>query len=107
MNVASLILAAVAIASALTVVLKRPWTLRLARRNTPPEVWGTPLFLETNMVLSGAWSALYAVAAVLAASAPLWVNLAFGAALVAVGRLSPRFAAAYAAWRRAGAQNAP
>lgn len=100
MNVAVVVLGSVAVASTLTVLLKRPWTLRLARRHTPPEAWSTPLFLETNMVLSAAWSVLLIVAALLAAGAPLWVNVTWGIALAVLGRLSPRFAATYAARRR-------
>ena len=89
-------LAAISIAS---IIVKRPWTIVMARRSTPPEVWSTPLFLETDLVVTGAWALLFVVGAALVSLAPLWVNLSFGALLFLLGRLSPRFGSWYAARR--------
>ncbi|MFI0258861.1 hypothetical protein ACH4OW_07455 [Streptomyces sp. NPDC017056] len=44
-------------------VARRPFTLAIARRKAPPEVWGTPVFLRINYVLSAVWGASFALAA--------------------------------------------
>jgi hypothetical protein len=93
------ILGSLALISVLSLLMKRPWTIIVARRSTPPEVWSTDLFLETNMIITGAWAALFFVAALLATLAPTWVNLAFGALLVALGFLSSRFGSWYSTRR--------
>ena len=86
-------------ASMVSVLVKRPWTTFIAKRHNPPEVWSTDLFRETNMILSAGWSILFAGAAVMAAVAPLWVNLAYGVFLFSMGRLSPKLAAWYSSRR--------
>ena len=48
-----------------------------------------PLFLETNLVITGAWAVLFAVAAVLTVWAPAWVSLGYGIMLFIAGRKSP------------------
>src|SRR6185295_19702525 len=67
--------AALALASLGSILVGRPWTIPLARRHTPPEVWATALFLETNVMLTAAWAVLFAGGAGLALTAPLWVQL--------------------------------
>ncbi|MFH8344953.1 hypothetical protein [Streptomyces sp. NPDC018045] len=42
---------------------RRPFTLAIARRKAPPEVWRTRLFLRINHVLSAAWAASFTLAA--------------------------------------------
>jgi hypothetical protein len=78
LNVATYILGTMAGVSLFSVLIKRPWTILVARRHTPPEVWPTALFLETNMVISGAWTLLFALAAFLSIILPLWANLTVG-----------------------------
>ena len=90
MEIATAVLGSLAVGSAASVVLRRPWTTFIAKRHDPPEVWETPLFLETNRVLSGAWAGLFGVAAGLAELAPPWLNLAFGALLFGLGLLSTK-----------------
>jgi all-trans-retinol 13,14-reductase len=89
-------LSALSIASMLA---RRPWTMRIARRHTSPEVWETALFLETNLVITAGWALLFAGAAALTATAPLWLNVAYGGLLVLLGRLSPRFGSWYSSRR--------
>ncbi len=89
-------LSALSIASMLA---RRPWTILVARRHTPPEVWETDLFLETNLIITAGWAILFAGAAALAVSAPLWPNVAYGGLLVLLGRLSPRFGSWYSSRR--------
>jgi hypothetical protein len=99
MHVFTWILGLLAFASLASVVAKRPWTTSIAKRHNPPEVWSTDLFHETNMVISGGRSLLFASAAVLAAVAPLWLNLAYGGILTVLGYLSPKFGARYSSRR--------
>ncbi|MBM3223746.1 MAG: hypothetical protein FJZ47_08110 [Candidatus Tectomicrobia bacterium] len=89
-----------AVGSLLTVLLGRPWTTYIARRHTPPAVWPTPLFRETNIVMTLLWALLFGLAGLLAAWLPVWVQLPMGALLYVLGRLSPWLASCYAAWRR-------
>ena len=84
-----------ALASLASVIARRPWTSVIARRQNPPEVWSTDLFRETNMLISGGWSLLFAGSALLAALAPLWLNLGYGVLLIALGHFSSRFGAWY------------
>jgi hypothetical protein len=88
-----------ALAALLSVLARRPWTSLIARRQNPPEVVASDLFRETNMVISGGWALLFAGAALLAAVAPLWLNLGYSALLLLLGRLSPKFGTWYAARR--------
>ena len=99
MHVGVWIFGLLALASLASVIARRPWTSVIARRHNPPEVWSTDLFRETNMVISGGWSLLFAGAALLAARAPLWLNLGYGVLLVALGHFSPRLGAWYSSRR--------
>jgi hypothetical protein len=99
MNVGVWILGSLALASLASVLARRPWTSVLARRHNPPEVWSTDLFRETNMVISGGWAFFFAGASVMAAFAPLWLNLGYGALLVVLGYFSSRFGAWYSSRR--------
>jgi hypothetical protein len=95
MHVGVWIFGSLALASLASVLARRPWTSVIARRHSPPEVWSSDLFRETNMVISGGWSFLFAGGALLAALAPLWLNLGHGVLLVALGQFSSRFGAWY------------
>lgn len=106
MHVAVWIFAALALASLGSVLVRRPWTAVLARRSNPPEVWATDLFRETNMLMSTAWALLFAGAAGLAAAAPLWLNLVYGALLATLGHFSPRIGSWYASRRLRAMQGA-
>lgn len=99
LNIATYILGTIAGMSLLSVLIKRPWTILIARRHTPPEVWSTDLFLETNMIISGAWTLLFALAAFLSIILPLWANLMVGVIFFLLGRLSPRFGLWYSSKR--------
>ncbi|MFC0434245.1 hypothetical protein [Kutzneria buriramensis] len=48
-------------------VVKRPFTLGIAKRQTPKEYWNMPIFLRVNVVLTAAWAIAFTLtAAVLA-----------------------------------------
>lgn len=99
MNIAVAIFGSIAGLSVVSILIKHPWTILVARRHNPPEVWSTDLFLETNMVITAGWAFLFALAAVLSAFVPLWLNLIFGASCFFLGRLSPRFGSWYSSKR--------
>ena len=100
MHVGAWIFGLLALASLASVLARRPWTSVIARRHYPPDVRSTDLFRETNMLISGGWSLLFAGGALLAALAPLWLNLGYGVLLGALGHFSSRFGAWYASRRR-------
>ncbi len=101
MHISTMILGTLALLSAASVLVRKPWTSVIARRNNPPELWQTPLFLETNLVLSGACALLFGLAALLAQTAPLWANLGFGLLLALLGHFSTKAGAWYSERRMA------
>ncbi len=54
----SLWLAAVAWGSLL---IRRPFTLGIAKADVPPQYWHTPAFLRVNMIISAVWAAAFTV----------------------------------------------
>ncbi|HNY66557.1 MAG TPA: hypothetical protein PKM41_14065 [Deltaproteobacteria bacterium] len=99
MNWSTYLLAVLAALSLGSILIGRPWTVIVARRHTPPEVWSTGLFLETNMIITGAWVLLFALGAVLSATMPLWVNLLVAVLYPVLGRFSSRFGLWYSSKR--------
>lgn len=95
MKTGTIIFGILTLISAGSLLIKRPWTIIVARRSTSPDVWSTDLFLETNMIITGGWAILFGGAAVLAAIAPTWVNIIYGAFLFILGVLSSRFGSWY------------
>jgi hypothetical protein len=100
MNIATWLYGSLAVASLASLIVRRPWTTRLARRRTPPAVWTTDLFLETNLVVTALWTLLLVGGAVVAALGPLWGRVAYGLALGAFGWLSPRVGDRYSSRRQ-------
>ncbi len=47
-----------------TLLVGRPFTTGIAKRQAPPEVWETPLFRRINVVVTSAWAAAFTVTAV-------------------------------------------
>ena len=99
MNLGTIVFGGLAIISLVSMLAKRPWTIIPARRSYPPQVWATDLFLETNMVVTGVWTFLFAIAAVLASFVPAWVHVIFGVSFAALGSVSHRFGSWYSARR--------
>ena len=50
----------------LTIVLKKPFSLDYAREHTAPSLWGSPLFIRTNVVITSVWGLIFTVNTVLA-----------------------------------------
>jgi hypothetical protein len=46
-----------------TLAVRRPFTLGIARQNTPPEYWNRPRFLRTNVVITTVWAAAFTLTA--------------------------------------------
>jgi hypothetical protein len=85
--------------SVLSIILRRPWTSIIARRHTPSDVWETDLFLETNLIITGAWSVLFGLAALLSLYVPIWCNLILAFVFFILSRLSPKFGSWYSSKR--------
>src|SRR5208337_2493581 len=99
MNWMTYLLGALSGLSAVTILLRRPWTIIIARRNTPPEVWSTRLFVETNMMITGAWTILFTLATVFSITMPRWVNLVLCIVYLFLGKFSTRFGLWYSSKR--------
>lgn len=93
-------------ASVATMLARRPWVCRLARRSAPVAVLGAPAYQEMTYVLTAAWALLFAGGAAATAWTPTWVSLVVGLALLALGRLSPRLGEAYVRFRWSEADDA-
>ncbi|RKF14848.1 hypothetical protein D6850_08230 [Roseovarius spongiae] len=94
---AFLLLAVISLAS---VVAGRPWTVIVARRTTPAELWDHPLFRETNVVMSLAWSAMFGISAlVFRVSENGAIFFVMALLNTGLGMVSPWLAKRYAAWR--------
>lgn len=46
-----------------TLAVRRPFTTGIAKRQAPPEVWNSPVFLRINVVLTAVWAAAFTVTA--------------------------------------------
>jgi hypothetical protein len=55
------VLAAIA---GLSLLIGKPFTLGIAKRTTPPEIWGEPLFIRTNVIITAVWTAAFAATAI-------------------------------------------
>ncbi|MER7984864.1 hypothetical protein ABTY53_04570 [Streptomyces noursei] len=46
-----------------SLAVRRPFTMAIARRMAPPEVWRTPLFRRINAVITSAWALSFTLSA--------------------------------------------
>ncbi len=78
---AALSLGTLGAAATASLLVRKPFTVAIARQSTPPELWDNPLFLRVNAVITSVWAASFAVTAVVCAVlahqypdvVPLWV----------------------------------
>ncbi len=78
---AALALGTLGVAATASLLVGKPFTVALARRSTPPELWDDPLFLRVNTVITAVWAASFTVTALVGAvlahehshAVPLWV----------------------------------
>ncbi|HWG23168.1 hypothetical protein [Actinospica sp.] len=47
-----------------SLLVRKPFTLGVARQSMPREAWDNPLFLRTNMIISAVWAASFVVACI-------------------------------------------
>lgn len=99
MRVDQLLWVGLAAVSAGSVLLGRPWTAIPGRRATSPEVWATPLFHETNLVLAVLWTVLLALVAWASMRVSPWWSVLFGKGFAVLGLLSGWIAGAYVRFR--------
>jgi len=78
---AALSLGTLGAAATASLIVRKPFTLAIARQSTPAELWDHPLFLRVNAVITSVWAASFVVAAAVCAAlahqypevVPLWV----------------------------------
>ncbi|REK89059.1 hypothetical protein DY245_17605 [Streptomyces inhibens] len=80
-----------------SIVVQRPFTMAIARRMAPPEVWHTPLFRRINVVLTAAWALSFTLTAIAQAVVSAYeLNVVFSIVIQIAGFVLPiRFTAAY------------
>jgi hypothetical protein len=64
-----------------TLVIRRPFTLGIAKRQTPREYWGLPEFVQINVVITTVWATGFtligaSLAVCTVTGAPAWVGIA-------------------------------
>lgn len=47
----------------ISLAVRRPFTLGIAKLTTPRDYWGQPLFVRTNVIITSVWTASFAVSA--------------------------------------------
>ncbi|MFF9819475.1 hypothetical protein [Streptomyces sp. NPDC014006] len=60
---ASLSSGTLALIAGISLAVGRPFTLGIAKRTTPREVWGLRPFIRTNIVITAVWTAAFALTA--------------------------------------------
>ncbi|MFE6847094.1 hypothetical protein [Streptomyces sp. NPDC057686] len=60
---AALSCATLALVAGVSLLIGKPFTLGIAKRTTPREVWGLKPFVRTNVVITAVWTAAFAVTA--------------------------------------------
>ncbi|UKY51508.1 hypothetical protein [Streptomyces inhibens] len=80
-----------------SIAVRRPFTMAIARRMAPPEVWHTPLFRRINVVLTSAWALSFTLTAIAQAVVSAYeLNVVFSILIQIAGFVLPiRFTAAY------------
>ncbi|WP_030988812.1 hypothetical protein [Streptomyces sp. NRRL S-1813] len=80
-----------------SIAVQRPFTMAIARRMAPPEVWHTPLFRRINVVLTSVWAVSFTLTAIAQTVVSAYaVNVIFSIVIQIAGFVLPvRFTAAY------------
>ncbi|MEV7727253.1 hypothetical protein ACIRP0_30030 [Streptomyces sp. NPDC101733] len=60
---AALSSATLALIAGVSLLVRKPFTLGIAKRTTPREVWGLKPFVRANVVITSVWTAAFAVTA--------------------------------------------
>ncbi|MGB8363168.1 MAG: hypothetical protein ACLQUZ_11170 [Rhizomicrobium sp.] len=89
-----------------SIIIGNPFTLEYAREQVPEEMWHAPLFVRTNYIITGVWTAAFAAMTAADAAAtfnkrfPLTLDVAAGLAALT---LAVAFTARYPVYIRAQA----
>ncbi|MER6051659.1 hypothetical protein K2224_06910 [Streptomyces sp. BHT-5-2] len=80
-----------------SIAVGRPFTMAIARRMAPPEVWHTRLFRRINVVITAAWALSFALSATAQAVIAAYdLSLAYSILVQVAGFVLPiRFTATY------------
>ncbi len=57
---------AMAVATWLSIIIKKPFTMDYARQHTEPSLWASPLFIQTNIVITAVWGLAFTFNTILA-----------------------------------------
>jgi putative sterol carrier protein len=90
---------ALALGSAFSLGVGRPWTSYLNRGRYPEQVRAHPWFREVNQAITTGWTAYFGVAAVVSALGPAWVSIALSVPTPVLGLLSFHLGDRYLPWR--------
>ncbi|GAB7032194.1 hypothetical protein JCM4914_36550 [Streptomyces platensis subsp. malvinus] len=80
-----------------SIAVRRPFTMGIARRMAPPEVWHTPLFRRINVVLTAAWALSFTLTAAAQALVSAYeLNTVYSVLIQIAGFVLPvRFTSSY------------
>jgi hypothetical protein len=102
---------ALGLIAGVSLALRKPFTLGIAKRSVPREHWDSPLFIRTNMIITAAWTASFLVGCVLLAflahSSVLIVTIVQVAAFVVPLVFTIRYVARARGRAAASAENGP
>jgi hypothetical protein len=106
---ASLSSGALGLIAGVSLAVRRPFTLGIAKQGIPREHWNSPLFIRTNVIITAVWTASFlmgcVILAVLAHSSPYAVGAVQVAAFVIPLVFTIRYVARARARGRAAAGN--
>jgi hypothetical protein len=104
--IASLAAGALGLIAGVSLAIRRPFTLGIAKQSTPKQYWDNPTFIRVNMVITAAWTASFLISC--AALAALAHSPAPGRIAVQVAGFAVplAFTLRYAAQARARARGA-
>jgi len=91
MHISTLFFSFLTLISLGSMLVKKPWTIIIAKRTTSSDVWSTDLFLKTNMIITGAWALLFFGQTILSQIAPVWLSIIYSILLLILGGFSGRF----------------
>jgi putative sterol carrier protein len=90
---------ALAVGSAVSLGLGRPWTSYLSRGRYPEQVRAHRWFREVNQVITAGWTVYFGVSAVLSMLGPAWVSIALSVPTPVLGWMSFLLGDRYVPWR--------
>lgn len=88
-----------AAASGASLAVGHPWTALFSRGRYSEQVRAHPLFVETNRVITGAWTLYFTIAATATALTGPWTPIIFSVPTPLLGWLSYRVGDRYAPWK--------